>query len=215
MTTSESVFSAASSAAGYLSQSRLALALCLRHAYGKAGIEVAVERLDDVSLETDGEARALAQTKHADLGDISPDLWKTLRIWSQLALENPNLPNLRRSRPPIRCGRSSQASRLARASVINWNWTARPAFYCATIARVRTSGPTTKVRILIFARSQPRTLLSIARSNNAGPANGLRDPGRSGSPKSVAVFAHDLHRPSYQYCKHVTLAPQDGIVKVP
>ncbi|MES0213678.1 hypothetical protein NKJ93_32215 [Mesorhizobium sp. M0028] len=98
MTTSGTVFSAAPSAAGYLYQARLALALCLRHAYGDAGIEVAVERLDDVSFETEGEARELLQTKHhlrrtANLGDLSPHLWKTLRIWSHLALEDPNLPN--------------------------------------------------------------------------------------------------------------------------
>lgn len=97
LATSGSMFSAAPSAAGYLYQARVALALCLRHAYGDAGVEVSMERLDDVSFENEGEARELLQTKHhlrrvAGLGDLSPDIWKTLRIWSQLALEDPSLP---------------------------------------------------------------------------------------------------------------------------
>ena len=63
--------------------------------------------------------------------------------------------------------RSSHARRLERASLISSNWTGRPVFCCMTIARVRISGPRTKVPILILTRSQPRNLLSIARSKSA------------------------------------------------
>ena len=45
-----------------------------------------LETLDDVSFESHGEPVAVLQTKHSilstsGLGDLSPDLWKTLRIW--------------------------------------------------------------------------------------------------------------------------------------
>jgi hypothetical protein len=93
-----STFAAAPSVAGYLYQARLALALCLRYAYAEGSIEVAIERLDDVSFECDGAAVELLQTKHhlhrsSDLTDVSVDLWKTVRIWSELALEDPGLPS--------------------------------------------------------------------------------------------------------------------------
>jgi hypothetical protein len=93
-----SPFTAAAAAAGYLYQARLALALCLHYAYSEGGVEVSVERLDDVSFERNGNPIELLQTKHhirraADLTDASPDLWKTLRIWCEKALEDPNLPS--------------------------------------------------------------------------------------------------------------------------
>jgi hypothetical protein len=49
---------------------------------------VAIETLDDVVFEQDGEAPELLQAKHhlnkvTDLTDSSPDLWKTLRIWCE------------------------------------------------------------------------------------------------------------------------------------
>ena len=63
-----------------------------------SGIEVAVERLDDVSFERSGGAIDLLQTKHhidrvADLTDFSADLWKTLRIWSEAVAADPSLPS--------------------------------------------------------------------------------------------------------------------------
>jgi hypothetical protein len=90
-------FSAAPSAAGYLYQARLALALCLKHVNASAGIEIGIERLDDVSFETDGTAVELLQAKHhidrvASLSDRSADLWKTLRIWSEAAAADPTMP---------------------------------------------------------------------------------------------------------------------------
>ena len=93
-----SAFAAAPSLAGYLYQARVALALCLRYAYAEGSVEVAVERLDDVSFERDGVPIELLQTKHrltrkSDLSDASADLWKTLRIWSEQAKNDPSLPS--------------------------------------------------------------------------------------------------------------------------
>jgi hypothetical protein len=97
MSETNSVHSAAQSAAGYLYQARLALAECLRYAYSDSGVEVAIERLDDVSFEKDGAPLELLQTKHhikksGDLSDGSVDLWKTLRVWAKAVSEDPSLP---------------------------------------------------------------------------------------------------------------------------
>lgn len=91
------VHSAAQSAAGYLYQARLALVEVLRYVYRDAGIEIAVEKFDDVSFEKDGSALELLQTKHhlkksGDLTDGSVDLWKTLRVWAEAAKADPSLP---------------------------------------------------------------------------------------------------------------------------
>jgi hypothetical protein len=91
------VHSAAQSAAGYLYQARLALAECLRYAYRDSGIEIAIEKFDDVSFEKDGSALELLQTKHhlkksGDLTDGSVDLWKTLRVWAEATKADPSLP---------------------------------------------------------------------------------------------------------------------------
>lgn len=90
-------FSAAPSAAGYLYQVRLALVLCLKYVNVDAGIEVGIERLDDVSFESQGTALELLQAKHhidriANLTDKSADLWKTLRVWSEAIAKDPTLP---------------------------------------------------------------------------------------------------------------------------
>ncbi len=90
-------FSAAPSAAGYLYQARLALALCLKYVNGDVGVDVGIERLDDVSFESGGSALELLQAKHhidrvASLSDKSVDLWKTLRVWSEAAAKDPTLP---------------------------------------------------------------------------------------------------------------------------
>src|SRR6266851_5141011 len=57
-------FSAAASAAGYYYQARLALAEALRFAYAESGVEVAIEKLDDVSFESAGSPLELLQSKH-------------------------------------------------------------------------------------------------------------------------------------------------------
>ena len=90
------VHSAAQSAAGYLYQARLALAECLRYAYNDSSVEVAIEKLDDVSFEKNGTALELLQTKHhlkkaGDLSDGSVDLWKTLRVWALAIKVDPTL----------------------------------------------------------------------------------------------------------------------------
>jgi hypothetical protein len=91
------VHSAAQSAVGYLYQARLGLAECLRYAYIDSGIDIAIEKLDDVSFEKDGSPLELLQTKHhlkkqADLTDASVDLWKTLRVWAEAIRADPSLP---------------------------------------------------------------------------------------------------------------------------
>ena len=97
MSETQTVHSAAQSAAGYLYQARLALVGALRYAYVDSGIEIAVEKLDDVSFEKDGSALELLQTKHhlkkyGDLTDSSVDLWKTLRVWAEAVKADPSLP---------------------------------------------------------------------------------------------------------------------------
>ena len=57
----QAVHRAAQSAAGYLYQARLALVEALRYAYVHSSIEIAVEKLDDVSFEKDGSALQLLQ----------------------------------------------------------------------------------------------------------------------------------------------------------
>jgi hypothetical protein len=97
MSAGKPVHSAAQSAAGYLYQARLALAECLRYAYVDSGIDIAIERFDDVSFEKDAAPLELLQSKHhlnkqADLTDASVDLWKTLRIWAEAVKADPSLP---------------------------------------------------------------------------------------------------------------------------
>lgn len=81
-------FSAASPALGYLYQCRVALVSALQRIRAAEDFSVALETLDDVVFETDGQAPELLQTKHhrtrsANLTDASPDLWKSLRIWCE------------------------------------------------------------------------------------------------------------------------------------
>lgn len=78
-------FSAGESALGYLYQVRYALFLLLS---AELGAELSVEHLDDVAFETNGPPVELLQFKHhvarsASLTDASPDLWKTVRVWSE------------------------------------------------------------------------------------------------------------------------------------
>jgi hypothetical protein len=89
-------FGAAAAAAGYYYQARLALFEALKFAYADSGIEIAVERLDDVSFECNGTPLELLQTKHhfskiAELTDYCADLWKTIRIWSERIKLDPTL----------------------------------------------------------------------------------------------------------------------------
>jgi hypothetical protein len=76
-------FSAKESGLGYLFQVRYALWLILE---GPEERETVLESLDDITLESEGLASELLQTKHhsvpASLTNASAELWKTPRIWS-------------------------------------------------------------------------------------------------------------------------------------
>ena len=91
-------FNAPAAAAGYIFQARVALAEALKFAYLELGVEISIEKFDDVSFEMSGEPFELLQTKHhirkvGDLTDASPDLWKTLRVWSEKVKSDPSLPS--------------------------------------------------------------------------------------------------------------------------
>lgn len=97
MTQVATTHNAAPTATGYLYQARVALAEALRYANTDSSVEIAIEKLDDVSFEHDGGALELLQTKHhlkkaGDLTDLSVDLWKTLRVWADATKADPSLP---------------------------------------------------------------------------------------------------------------------------
>ena len=125
MSEARGTHSAAQSAAGYLYQARLALVCALRYCYRDSGIEIAVERIDDVSFEVDGHPLEILQVKHhlekrGDLTDRSVDLWKTLRVWSNRAKSDPSLP--RRTRFALvttASAPSGSAASLLRPSELN------------------------------------------------------------------------------------------------
>lgn len=84
--TAESPYAARASALGYAYQFRYALhhaLVALRTSYDWS---IAIEAADDVEFG-DGVTRELKQLKHRkpgeSIGDASPDLWKTLRIWAE------------------------------------------------------------------------------------------------------------------------------------
>jgi hypothetical protein len=83
---SRSAFDASASAIGYLYQLRYALLAGLNEFGTDASWSVSVEVVDDVEIVAAGESRRW-QLKHRAEGtrltDGSPDLWKTLRIWSE------------------------------------------------------------------------------------------------------------------------------------
>jgi len=79
-----SEFSAQEAGLGYFYQARFGLWLLLD---GDEEQELVLESLDDIVLESGGSPRDVLQTKHhvrqqARLTDASPELWKTLRVWS-------------------------------------------------------------------------------------------------------------------------------------
>jgi hypothetical protein len=79
-------FSARPQALGYLHQVRFSLLLILEREESR----ISIESLDDLVLEESGNSLELLQLKHhatqAMLTDSSPDLWKTLRVWSTHAI---------------------------------------------------------------------------------------------------------------------------------
>jgi hypothetical protein len=76
---------------GYLYQCRYALLLALQHD-DDPSLQISIEKLDDVAFLTDTESdiepTEVLQFKHhinraGGLSDKSPDIWKTLRIWTE------------------------------------------------------------------------------------------------------------------------------------
>ena len=93
MSASPSPFDASASALGYLFQCRYALLLALQKG-DDLDLGISVEKLDDVAFHeppsSPDVARELLQLKHhigrrGTLGDGSPDVWKSLNIWSEAA----------------------------------------------------------------------------------------------------------------------------------
>jgi hypothetical protein len=81
-------FNATPSLLGYLYQCRVALLESVKKIHNNNDFTTLVESLDDISFESNGAPVELLQTKHhigkkSDLSDYSPDLWKTIRIWSE------------------------------------------------------------------------------------------------------------------------------------
>jgi hypothetical protein len=81
---------------GYLYQCRQALLLSSELSKSFPGLSVSIERFDDIAIENMGEPSLQLQLKHhitpGTLTDKSPDIWKTLRIWSENVETNPQLP---------------------------------------------------------------------------------------------------------------------------
>ena len=81
-------FGAGPSLLGYLYQCRVALLLTLRKTRRDPGLQVSIERFDDVAFEEGESPLERIQTKHkvnrqGSLSDKSSDLWKTIRIWAE------------------------------------------------------------------------------------------------------------------------------------
>lgn len=109
---------------GYLYQCREALLLAILETKSQPGMSVSIERFDDVAFEQNGTAAEQLQLKHrvtpSSLTDMSVDLWKTLRIWSEQVAEDPQVPFERRftiittAQAPV--GSAAELLRAARPS---------------------------------------------------------------------------------------------------
>jgi hypothetical protein len=91
MSGSSSPSDASPSALGYLYQCRYALLLALERAE-EPNVSISIEKLDDVSFHLDGASQPVATelrqfklhiNRQGGLGDKSPDIWKTLKIWAE------------------------------------------------------------------------------------------------------------------------------------
>lgn len=77
---------ASASAIGYLFQVRWALLALVRESKVRPDLALTLEILDDVAFEQQGSATELLQVKHhlqgaGQLGDMSVDVWKTIKVW--------------------------------------------------------------------------------------------------------------------------------------
>lgn len=82
-----SPFSAGASVLGAVYQIRVALLHALDRLRTEGTVRILVEALDDIEVHSPSQGSRVLQTKHHGdaelrLGDASPDLWKSLRIWS-------------------------------------------------------------------------------------------------------------------------------------
>ncbi len=91
MSDGSSPYDASKSALGYLHQCQYALLLGLQRDE-EPNLCISIEKLDDVAFHespsSPNVAKELLQVKHhlrraGALGDASPDIWKTLKIWSE------------------------------------------------------------------------------------------------------------------------------------
>ncbi|WP_146099176.1 ABC-three component system protein [Nocardia nova] len=83
-------FEASASALGYLYQLRVALQRCVELSRGGIEWSVAIEATDDVQALIESRTELTQLKKRADdvrLTDLSSDLWKTIRVWSQAVTE--------------------------------------------------------------------------------------------------------------------------------
>lgn len=78
---------------GYLFQARYALLRGLEEGRYSPGHSLSIEKFDDVAFEESGRPIELIQTKHhrtqGDVSDRSVDIWKTLYIWTNRIIEDP------------------------------------------------------------------------------------------------------------------------------
>lgn len=89
MSTPRSPFSAAEQGLGYIYQARFALLRILAMPESSA---VLIEQDDDVEFVSEDGAKSLASLKHKATGDrltdLSPDFWKSVRIWLAYYLQS-------------------------------------------------------------------------------------------------------------------------------
>lgn len=88
---------ARASAIGYLFQCRYALLRGLQATFDSPSLNISIEKFDDVAFDKAGDPTEQIQTKHhlnglGNLTDASPDLWKTLLIWSKAVATDVEIP---------------------------------------------------------------------------------------------------------------------------
>ncbi len=95
MSADSSLFDASRPALGYLHQCQYALLLGLQQDE-EPNLCISIEKLDDIAFHENPSsadvAKQLLQVKHhisraGGLGDSSPDIWKTIRIWSEAVVK--------------------------------------------------------------------------------------------------------------------------------
>lgn len=91
-------FDASASAVGYIYQVRYALLLALQKIYTAEDPDdcaISIEKIDDISFHENGSPNELLQSKYhstpGNLTDRSPDIWKTIRIWTDFVQNHPDI----------------------------------------------------------------------------------------------------------------------------